>query len=133
MLGSCCGWWLVSSFELDGCRHAKRGLASLTVVEILGFGWRNAAGVAVEDAPVVEPIDPFQGGQFEVFEGLARGRSDTRVRSLELDDRLGQGVVETVTAGSQRGDDVVGGEAFGVRIDRYCPPLAVCQLTMRRL
>ena len=33
LVDSRCGCWLVSSLELDGCKHAKRGVASLTVVE----------------------------------------------------------------------------------------------------
>ena len=32
-MDSRCGCWLVWSLELDGCKHAKRGVASLTVVE----------------------------------------------------------------------------------------------------
>ena len=40
----------------------------LTVVEVLGFGWGDAAGVVVVDAPAVEPVDPFQGGQLQVLE-----------------------------------------------------------------
>ena len=35
LVDSRCGCWLVSSLELDGCKHAKRGVASLTVVEDL--------------------------------------------------------------------------------------------------
>ena len=40
----------------------------LTVVEVFGFGWRDAVGVVVVQAPVVEPVDPFQGGELEVVE-----------------------------------------------------------------
>ena len=29
----------------------------LTVVEVFGFGWWDAPGVVVVDAPVVEPVD----------------------------------------------------------------------------
>lgn len=39
----------------------------LTVVEVFGFGWRGAADV-VEEPSVVEPVDPFQGREFEVIE-----------------------------------------------------------------
>ena len=35
-MDSRCRCWLVSSLELDGCEHAKRGVASLAVVEVFG-------------------------------------------------------------------------------------------------
>ena len=41
---------------------------SAPAVEVLGFGWRDAAGVVVADAPVVEPVDPHQSGQLQVVE-----------------------------------------------------------------
>ena len=40
----------------------------LTVVEVPGFGWRDAAGVVVVEPAAVEPVDPFQGGELEVLE-----------------------------------------------------------------
>ena len=42
----------------------------MTVVEVLGFGWPDASGVVVVQAPAVEPVDPFQGGELEVVETL---------------------------------------------------------------
>ena len=35
LVDSRCGCWLVSSLGLDECEHAKRGVASLTVVQDL--------------------------------------------------------------------------------------------------
>ncbi len=44
------------------------GLVS-SVVEVLGFDWWDVAAVLVESA-VIEPVDPFGGGIFEVLDGL---------------------------------------------------------------
>ena len=37
-------------------------------MEVFGFGWPDASGVVVVESPVVEPADPFQGGELEVVE-----------------------------------------------------------------
>ena len=39
----------------------------LTVVEVFVLCWRDVAELA-EQAAVVEPVDPFEGGEFEVVE-----------------------------------------------------------------
>jgi len=41
--------------------------AVVTVVEVFELGWRNSSEF-VEEAAVVEPVDPFEGGEFEVVE-----------------------------------------------------------------
>jgi hypothetical protein len=43
----------------------------VTVVLVLEFCWRDAAEF-VEEALVVEPVDPFEGGEFEVVEPAPR-------------------------------------------------------------
>jgi len=49
---------------------------------------------------MVEPIDPLQGGEFEVVESPPRSFVTDKLGLVETDDRLGQGVVIT---GSRRG------------------------------
>ena len=39
------------------------------VVSLLGFGWRDVAD-RLEDAAVIEPVDPFESGVFHGFEGF---------------------------------------------------------------
>ena len=39
----------------------------LTVVDVFKLCWRDVAELA-EQATVVEPVDPFEGGEFEVVE-----------------------------------------------------------------
>ena len=80
---------------------------------VFGFGRRDAA-VAVQEPAMVEPVDPFQGCEFEVVEALQRSSVAHEFGLVEPDDRFGQRVVVAVAAGADRGDDVVGGEPFGV-------------------
>jgi hypothetical protein len=39
----------------------------LTIVEVFELCWRDAAEFT-EQAAMVEPVDPFEGGEFEVVE-----------------------------------------------------------------
>ena len=86
----------------------------LTVVEVFGFGWRDAAGVVVVEPAAVEPVDPFQGGELEVLEPSPGAAVADELGLVEPDDRLGQGVVVAVAAGSHRADRGVRGEALAV-------------------
>ena len=60
MLGSCCRLVLVSSFELDGREHAKRGVISLPVVPDLQIledhvrKWERRAGVDAGTPPAAQ-------------------------------------------------------------------------------
>ena len=38
------------------------------MVDGFGFGWRDVAD-GPEETPVVEPVDPFQRGELDGFEG----------------------------------------------------------------
>ena len=75
-------------------------------------GWDPAE--FVEESPVVEPVDPFQGGQLQVVEAPPRPQVADEFGLVEADDRFGQGVVLGVASGSDRRDNPVLGEAFGV-------------------
>ena len=43
-----------------------------------------------EEFPVVEPIDPFEGGEFNCFDGALRSTTVDDLGLVEADDRLGQ-------------------------------------------
>ena len=49
--------------RLLGLSVALAGCVLLTVVDVFGFGRESAAAVVVVNAPVAEPVDPFQGGE----------------------------------------------------------------------
>lgn len=59
-----------------------------------GLGLEGCEVVAVfERSAVVEPVDPFRGGDLEVVEALPRPARLDQLGLVEPDDRLGQGVV----------------------------------------
>ena len=75
-----------------------------TVVERFEFGGRDVAAVLVE-AAMVEPVHPFQGGDFDVFCCAPWPAGFDQLGFVEPVDRLGEGVVETVAGAAYRGVD----------------------------
>ena len=79
---------------------------------------RGDVGVVVGDlaveTPVVEPVDVAQGGVLDVVEALPGALGVDQLPLVETVEALGEGVVIAVAAAADRGDDVVGGQAFGV-------------------
>ena len=72
----------------SGC-HGLTG--DLGIVARLGFGGRDIAD-GLEEPPVVEPVDPFEGGELDRF-GMAPGAATMDHLSLvEADDRLGESI-----------------------------------------
>ncbi len=69
----------------------------LTVVVGFELGWWDAAEV-VEDASVVEPVDPFEGGEFEVVETAPWPFVADEFCFVEAVDGLGERVVVAVAA-----------------------------------
>jgi hypothetical protein len=66
----------------------------LVVVAFLGFGWRHIAD-RLEEATIVEPVDPFQGGELDSFQ---RAPGPTPADDLSLEqaiDGFGEGIVCT--------------------------------------
>jgi hypothetical protein len=79
----------------------------------LGLCWRDVPD-GFQQAAVVEPVDPFEGG---VFHGLEAAPWAAAVDDLGLEeavDRLGQGVVVAVADAADRGFDPGFGQALGV-------------------
>jgi hypothetical protein len=69
-----------------------------------GFGWRDVSD-GLQQAAVVEPVDPFQR---RVFDGLEAAPWAAAVDDLGLEepvDRLGQGVVIAVADAADGGLD----------------------------
>jgi len=69
----------------------------LTVVQVFELGGWDASEF-VEQAPVVEPVDPLQGGELEVVEAPPWSLVPDEFGLVEPVDRLGERVVVAVTA-----------------------------------
>ena len=63
---------------------------------------------------MVEPVDVAEGGELDVVEAPPRSLWVDELPLVEAVEALGHGVVVAVAARSDRGDDVVFGEALGV-------------------
>ena len=66
---------------------------------MVGFelgGWD--AAVVFEEATVVEPVDPLEGGEFEVVEAAPWSLVADEFGLVEPVDRLGERVIERITA-----------------------------------
>ena len=65
-------------------------------------------------AAVVEPVDPLEGGEFEVVEAPLGALVANQFGLVEPYHRLGRGVVVGVAALTDRVHDAAFGAAFGV-------------------
>ena len=81
------------------CVSGRFGWTGLTVVVGFFLGWWDVAD-GFEDAAVVEPVDPFQGGVFDVVEVLPWSLASDDFGLIEADDRLRHCVVVGVTDGA---------------------------------
>jgi hypothetical protein len=61
------------------------------VVQLFELGRRDLA-VAFEEAAVVEPVDPFEGGVLEVVEAAPGAAVADELCLVQPDDRLGERV-----------------------------------------
>jgi len=68
---------------------------SLGLIIIAGFdlGGRDISD-RLEEASIVEPVDPFEGGELDGLEVAARSAPMDDLGLVEAVDRLGEGVVE---------------------------------------
>ena len=68
----------------------------------------------LQEAAMVEPVDPLQGGVLDLVDAPPGAAPVDQLGLVQPDDRLGQGVVVAVAAGTDRGDGAGVGEPFGV-------------------
>ena len=80
---------------------------------VLVFDWRDSAEL-VEDPPMVEPVDPFEGGELEIVEASPWPPVADQFGLVETDDRLGERVVVGVASLSDRRRHTGFGESFCV-------------------
>jgi hypothetical protein len=86
------------------------------------FGRCGVGGVVGDravEAAVVEPLDVGHGGELDVVVTTPWSLPVDELPLVEPVERLGERVVVAVAAGADRGDDVVGGEAFAVANAEY--------------
>ena len=63
--------------------------------------------VGFEEAAVVEPVDPFEGGELEVVEAAPGAAVADELGLVEPVDGLGEGVVVAVASRADRVDGAV--------------------------
>ena len=83
----------------------------MTVVEVFELRRWDAAEV-VEDGAVVEPVDPFEGGEFEVVEAAPGAFVADKFGLVEAVDGLGERIVVAVADAADRGLDPGLGQAL---------------------
>jgi hypothetical protein len=79
----------------------------------LELGWRDIAN-GLQEPAVVEPVHPLQGGVLDLIKAPPGAALADQLSLVQPNDRLGQGIVIGVPAGTHRGDRAGLGQAFGV-------------------
>ena len=74
-------------FESGG--HGLTG--DLGIVARLSFGGRDIAD-RLEEAPMVEPVDPFQGGKLDRLDAAPGTAPSDHLSFEQADDRLGESI-----------------------------------------
>ena len=93
-------------------RGERQGLKPC-IVRGHGLSWRDVADWR-EQAAVVEPVDPFEGGEFDGLEGPPWAAAMDHRGFVEAVDRLGESVVVAVADAADRRFDTGLGQALGV-------------------
>src|SRR6476469_5676461 len=88
-----------------------------SIILLFGFGRRDVAD-GLQQATMVEPVDPFERGVLDRFEAAPRSTPVNHLGLVEAVDRLGQSVVVAVADAADRWLYPGFGEALGV-LDRH--------------
>ena len=75
---------------VESGRH--RSVLGLSIVACFGLGGWNVAD-GFEQTPVVEPVHPFQCGEFDGFQAAPWPATSDHFGLVEAVDGLGQGIV----------------------------------------
>ena len=100
------GWWRFSNST--GVSLGRVGGDDVTVEAVFELGGWDAT-VVFEQPAVVEPVDPFEGGELEVVETAPLLPTVTLLRNDAQPHRLrhqGRGVITTTTCPSSRSSSV---------------------------
>lgn len=82
------------------------------------FGWRYVSG-GLQKASLVEPVDPFQGGELDRFEAPPWPAPMNDLGLVETVDRFCEGVVVAVADASDRWLDTCFCQPLGLAMDTY--------------
>jgi hypothetical protein len=83
------------------------------VIPVLGFGWRYIPD-RLQKPSMIEPIDPFQGGELHRIEAAPWSTPIDDFGLVESVDRFGEGVVVTVADASDRRFDASFCQSLGI-------------------
>ena len=75
---------------VESRRHGD--MLGLSIVACFGLGGWNVAD-RFEQAPVVEPIHPFQGGEFDSLQAAPSPAAADHFGLVEAVDGLGEGII----------------------------------------
>jgi hypothetical protein len=84
---------------IESRRHGD--VVSLGIIACLGLGGRYAAD-GFEQAPIVEPVHPFQGGELDGFQGAPWSAAPDHLGLVEAVDGLG-GIVKLLSGSRDLG------------------------------
>src|SRR3954453_10795661 len=92
------------------------GHLKLGIVGGLGLGGRDVPE-RLEEAAVVEPVDPFEGGKLDRFEAAPGAAPMDQLGFVEAVDGFGEGVIVAITDAANRRLDTRRGKPLGI-LDR---------------
>jgi len=98
--------------DLCGSRH-HGGHAGFVMIAGFGLGGRDVSD-RLEEAAVVEPVDPFEGGGLDRLEAARRSSAADHLGLEEADHTFGKGIVVGVADAADRRLDPDLGQALGV-------------------
>ena len=84
----------------------------LGIIARFGLGGRDISD-RLEQAPIVEPVDPFEGGELDGLEAAPGPAPVNDLGFVEAVDRLGERVVVGVADASDRRDEARLDQALG--------------------
>jgi hypothetical protein len=76
-------------------------LVGLCIVTRFSFGWRNISDW-FEQAPIVEPVDPFERGKFHGFRAAPGAASVDHLGLKQAVDGISESIVIAVTNAANR-------------------------------
>ena len=96
------------------CESRRDGVRLVAaIVRLLELGRRNQPD-GLEKAPVIEPVDPFERGEFDRLDMPPGTAAPDDLGPEQADHRFGQGVVIRVAGAADGGSDADLGQALAV-------------------
>lgn len=90
-------------------------------IEVLFGLCRRDVSDRAKQAPVVEPIDPAEGGHFQILHVAPRALAMDQLDSVKTVDRLGERIVIQVPNAADRWFDASFGQTLGIANGQVLP------------